>query len=408
MNIVEEACAFAEKAKSMSKEILQEAMKALPKSVQEAYLEMCRSAYFVPENEVVGSRKEVFSPSGKYKLVISEFSTKPGSWSYSQGVVYGKDNDKPIAIVQRNYHSFPNLFIEGHPKGDFLVCGKDYQGQTIIELTTGQRRDLMSDGSDKGWGFCWASYTFDVPNCLLVVCGCHWACPYEHRFYDFSDPMSDWSEVKPNDRIDADERKDPELDADGTMRAFKTRYTDDDDEMTDEERAKLPNEPIVDVILTYKRAGLEFKLVEEWVSDYEEDSRIKRAEWERKDREWVANFKATDPLYLAYALLVKGSDVSPQDYYEGCGKTYEGWGDGWSGNERRWCRRIIAHKGLKGPAVDLEWAVDTGPIKLVFFRDGKSDGHQFFEHSVDGMNLAFERAKEYSELIWSAHKRGAE
>ncbi len=365
---------------------------------------MRKESHFAPENEVKDSRKEILSPSGKYKLIFSSFTTGPGSWNYSQGVVYRKDDDQPIATVQRNYGAFPKLFVEGHANGhDYLVCGEDYQGQTVIELDTGKRRDLMSDGSEKGFGFCWAAYTFDAPNQLLVVDGCHWACPYEHRFYDFSDPMNGWPEIELDDeRVDADEKKAPELDPDGTMRCFMTRYTDDDDddednETADEEKAKRLKDPIVDVVRTYKREGLKFKLVEEWVSDYEKDRQVKREAWERKDREWTANFKATDPLYLVYADLVKDPALSPEEYMS-IGQTYDGWSDDWKGKERRWCRRIITHKGKTGPTVDLEWAVDTGPIKLVFYRDGKSDGHKFFEHSVEGMTQAFAAAKEYSPI----------
>lgn len=401
MDALTQAKAFFEKWKDASwSEELREAYAAVSKEVQKLFDKMRKDAHFDPTNEVVDSRRETLSPSGKYKLVVSRFTTGPGTWNYSQGVVYRKDDDKPIATVQRNYGAFPNLFIEGHANGhDYLICGEDYQGQTVVELDTGKRRDLMSDGSEKGWGFCWAAYTYNAPNQLVVVDGCHWACPYEHRFYDFSDPMEKgWPEVEPDERVDADEKKEPELDDDGTMRCFMTRYIEDEDheEDTDEEKAKVPPAPIVDVVRTYKRDGLKFKLVEEWVSDYEKDRRKKREEWQRKDAEWTANFKATDPLYLAYAELVKDPALSPEDYMS-VGQTYDDWSKGsdWTGKEKRWCRRIITHKGKTGPTVDLEWAVETGPIKLVLYRDGKSDGHKFFEHSVEGMGAAFAAAKEY-------------
>lgn len=398
MNVLEQAQAFFEKAREMTREALDEATKLLPKDVQKAYWKLRKASYFAPENEIEGSRKEILSPSGKYKLMVSHFSTGPNTWSYSQGVVYRKDDDKPIATVQRNYGSFPNLFIEAHPNGhDYVVCGEDYQGATIIELDTGKRLDLMSDGSNKGVGFCWASYEYNAPNEVLIVCGCIWACPYEHRFYDFSDPMSGWPEIKPEQHIEADEQREPELDLDGTLRCFMTRYIEDEDheEDTDEEKAKVPPAPIVDVLRTYKREGLRFKLVEEWISDYEKDRQKKREEWERKDREWTANFKATDPLYLTYAELVEDPELSPEDYH-GVGITYDGWGGDWKGNEKRWCRRIVSHKGKTGLTIDLEWAVETGPIKLVRYRDGDSAGDKFFEHSTEGMKQAFAYAKEFA------------
>lgn len=398
MNALERAQDFLAKSESMDHDDLRAAYDALPAEVKKLYRKLQKDKHFDPKNAVLDKRREVMSPSGKYKLVITPFATGPSSWNYSQGIVYRKGDDTPIAEVRRNYGAFPNLFIEGHPNGhDYLVCGEDYQGQTVVELDTGKRRDALSDGTDKGAGFCWAAYTFNAPNQILVVDGCHWACPYEFRFYDFSDPMSGWPQIQTEEWVDVDDKRPPELSDDGTLKCFKTRYDDDDDddEATDEEKGRKDHAPIVDVIQTYKRDGLKFNLVEEWVSDYEKDRRKKREEWERKDAEWTANFKATDPLYLAYAELVKDPAMSPEEYMS-VGITYDGWGDEWKGREKRWCRRIVKHTGKTGPTVDLEWAVETGPIKLVLYRDGKSDGHKFFEHSVEGMKAAFATAKEYA------------
>lgn len=35
----------------------------------------------------------------------------------------------------------------------------------------------------------------------------------------------------------------------------------------------------------------------------------------------------------------------------------------------------------------------TGPIKLVIYRDGKSAGEQFFDHSAEAMHEAFDYVK---------------
>jgi hypothetical protein len=401
MDTVAQAKTFFEVAKKLTRDALLEAVKLLPEEVQKTFWKIRRASFFDPKNEAEGSRKEILSPSGKYKLVTAGFTTGKGSWNYTQGVVYRKDDDKPIATVQRNYSRFPHLFIENHPKGDFLVCGEDYQGQTVVDLTSGTRRDLMSDGSDKGWGFCWSSYTYSAPNQILIVDGCFWGAPYEYRFHDFSDPMSGWPQIETEEHVDADEKKEPELDPDGTLRCYQTRYVEDEDheDDSDEEKAKVPPEPIVDVLRTYKRDGMKFKLIEEFVSDYEKDRRRRNVEAEARFQAWKENFKATDPLYLVYAEMVKDPALSPEEHM-GIGQTYETWskGSNWAGQEKRWCRRIITHKGKTGSTVDLEWAVDTGPIKLVFYRDGASAGHTFFEHSGEGMKQAFAAAKEFANV----------
>lgn len=143
--------------------------------------------YFVPEN-ALPNPKEHCSPSGKYLLRITGYSTKPGCWNYSRGEIF-RGSEK-IADVKRNYHAFPFAWVEGHPKGDFFLGGEDYQGQTIVELDTGKRVDTEPDDRmQKGWGFCWASIHPSPDKKVIAVDGCYWACPYEVVLFDFREPM---------------------------------------------------------------------------------------------------------------------------------------------------------------------------------------------------------------------------
>ena len=141
---------------------------------------------FAAEN--AGESKEHLSPAGKYRLVVTTYQTGEGYWNYTQGKVYR--GEKCLAEVRRNYHQFPFTFIEGHKNGhDYLVCGEDYQGQTVIELDTGERVDYRPAAAKKGHGFCWAYYKPSPDGTLMAVNGCIWACPYENHVYDFAEPM---------------------------------------------------------------------------------------------------------------------------------------------------------------------------------------------------------------------------
>jgi len=92
---------------------------------------MEKTDFFVPENADVSRRKEYLSPSGKYKLVLTPFKTQEGCWSYTQGLVY--EGDRLITEVQRDYSSFPFAWIDPHVNGgSYLICGENYQGQTVI------------------------------------------------------------------------------------------------------------------------------------------------------------------------------------------------------------------------------------------------------------------------------------
>jgi hypothetical protein len=330
------------------------------------------------EKALIDKRTEHLSPSGRYRLVITPFETKPDCWNYTQGLVYKAESDSPIAEIQRNYSHFPFLWVEEHPNGHaYLICGSDYQGQTVIELDTGKRRDCLSDGAEEGYGFCWAAYEFNASSQILVVSGCIWACPYEYRFYDFSDPMEGWPEIVSDTCID-DWEKWPTVVPDGTIHCYQPRMTEDGD----------PADEIV-ATQTFKREGLKLVLVSEWVSEDEQKRRIKHAQAMKEYNERLATFRSSDPLYLACQELLKDPLLTP-DSYEGIGITYPGWCPFFEGEEQRMCHRIIQGGNH---TVDLEWAMVSGPIKLQVWKDGNHFEDKFFAHSVKGMHEAFEYAK---------------
>lgn len=323
------------------------------------------------------------SPSGRYSLSIEQRPTKPGCWNHTVGSV--SNGETQIATVNRNYSSFPFLWIEAHPNGhDYLVCGEDYQGQTVIELDTGKRRDYVPDDAKQGVGFCWVSCRFDVGSMILVADGCIWAAPYEYRFYDFADPMSGWPEIESDRWIDADQKW-PVVGPDGIICCYQTESVDDDDDGREGPTASIQR---------FIRDGHKLVCVDEWVSDAEKARRAEREESQRRYDSAMAEYRSSDQLYLTYIELLKDTSIKP-DPYEGVGVTYSSWCPHWSGNERRMCRRLLSGRSDK-LAIDLEWAAKTGPIKLQIFRDGNRSETRWFDHSTQGMHAAFAAAKELS------------
>lgn len=308
--------------------------------------------FFKPKNAQTDRRYEVLSPSGKYKLVVTPFSTKKGSWNYTQGLVFTQGNDAPIAEVRRNYSSFPFLFIEEHPNGhDFLVCGEDYQGQTVIELDTGRRKDYLPEEAKDGVGFCWAAYTFDRDSQILVVDGCFWAGPYQYNFYDFSNPMDGWPELMPKDEegkgvwVDS-EGKAPTIE-DDQITTYETHNLDADSMDVEEEDER--HEVVARRV--FKREGLVLVQQSYWISEEEQARRKAREEAQAAYEAKLAKWKAEDPLYLAHRELLKDPKLTPEKHASR-GITYEGWCPHFDGKEGRWCQRIVMkHKTY---TVDLE------------------------------------------------------
>jgi hypothetical protein len=135
-------------------------------------------------------RGSYVSPSGTYQLVVHVATAQDSDWKYSVGhisTVHGQH----ITTIERNYGAFPFTWIESHPNGhDYLVCGEDYQGQTLVELDTGERVDYRPDEAEAGTGFCWAAHYVSHDRRFLAVDGCYWACPYELVIFNFSTPMT--------------------------------------------------------------------------------------------------------------------------------------------------------------------------------------------------------------------------
>jgi hypothetical protein len=329
------------------------------------------------------SEEELLSDSGRYKVVV----TYGGSWA-SRGLVFRVGEDKPIADIQRNYSSFPATFIENHPNGHpYLIGGANYQGSTVIELDTGRRRDFVPEEAKEGFGFCWAEHRFDAATQLLIVDGCFWACPYMYCFYDFSDPMErGWPQLDFEGALS--DGKWPEISADGIVRTYEVEPEPDDAE----EDVPVEQRGIAE-ISTYRRKGNELRFVSRWLSQARQEQNRKRAANERANEAWETEYKATDPLYLEYKRQLTEPGLSPENYM-GFGVTHESWCSTFKGNERRWCRRIITEGRC---TVELEWAVKTGPIKLVIVTNGKDRSDIFFDHSAKAMVEAFECAKQLAK-----------
>lgn len=131
--------------------------------------------------------EEIVQLSDKYTLTIQTYKQGEQYWSYTRGLIKTSTGEL-IFDIKRNYSDFWYKFIEHFNGNDYLLCGEDYQGYNILNLTTKQNHKYMTEDADKGFGFCWASVTPSPGNKKIMVDGCIWACPYQTKIYDFTDP----------------------------------------------------------------------------------------------------------------------------------------------------------------------------------------------------------------------------
>ena len=128
------------------------------------------------------------SPTGEYQLEIATFSTGPNSWEYSRGIVTRVSDGRLLADIKRNYGHFWYCWI-AHPNGkEYLLCGEDYQGYSVLNLSEERCSVHFPEEGYQGFGFCWTKVTPSPDRLVLAVFGCYWACPYGVALYDFQNP----------------------------------------------------------------------------------------------------------------------------------------------------------------------------------------------------------------------------
>ncbi len=145
-------------------------------------------SYFNQNNLIVDSTENINSPSNKYVLTIEEYTTKEGAWTYTRGLVKEISTGAIIADVKRNYSHFWYSWCLHENGNEYLLCGEDYQGQTVVNLTMNKVVNHFPSEGLKGTGFCWVDAYPSPDTKIIAVEGCIWACPYEIISYDFSEP----------------------------------------------------------------------------------------------------------------------------------------------------------------------------------------------------------------------------
>jgi hypothetical protein len=163
---------------------------AVAGEVSASYAERRREieARFATGELIADRRKVADSPSGMHRLTLDYYQRGPGTWAYSRGVVSDTRTGRVIADVKRNFSHFWYSWVNHANGNEYLLCGEDYQGQTVVNLASGRVRSCFPESGFAGHGFCWTAAYPSPDSRTLAVEGCYWACPYDVVFFDFSTP----------------------------------------------------------------------------------------------------------------------------------------------------------------------------------------------------------------------------
>ena len=123
------------------------------------------------------------SPCGRYRLETEEFGTDDGR-EVVVATVQRTEDAQELATVRRNdSRCFYGWMQQGNRS--FLLFPEDLEGQTVIELATGDVAGFASRNDP----FIWTEFHASPDQQKLAVVGCYWACPCQVTVYDFRCPM---------------------------------------------------------------------------------------------------------------------------------------------------------------------------------------------------------------------------
>lgn len=410
--------------------------------------------YFVPENAQLGRQHTLSSPSGRYILVTTPYGTKAGSWNYTLGEVYRvpvfpETERVKVAEVRRNYSSMWHCWVENHPLTgqDYLVTGEDYQGFTIINLTAGVLTSHIPDAAFQGFGWCPTSAEvlngFQGKGLALKVEGCYWACPYEYRIYDFSNPDSpDFFEEGLRDltaNISLDCDSSTELTVEGEnliLTEFESRFTptgewekeispklgefhkadhlarksgiqEDIDRAKNEMGAQYSiyygegtdglweKVPFSRKTYTLGENGLfDEESVQEWKSARAMQAEAAQEAWEVRDKAKFEQVLAEEPIYQGI------KEAFPADYAKRTGRTFQSQISRWDGDDNPFHLSVrIGSLSEERPYPDrtasLNWGAEHGLLKMELWTRGKGHTTHTFARTPGGLMEALASAQEH-------------
>ncbi len=156
--------------------------------MDDRYLERRKNIekHFIPANKIAESSKKEVSLSGNFQLEAYEY--RVNLRRYTRGVVTKISNGAVIADIKRNFGNFWHIWIQ-HPNGDeYLLCGEDYQGYSVVNLTSEKYHVYFPEDGYKGLGFCWREVYPSPDGLTLAVKGCYWGWNDDLVFLDFRTP----------------------------------------------------------------------------------------------------------------------------------------------------------------------------------------------------------------------------
>lgn len=138
---------------------------------------------YTPSNLIPNKPDVNWSPTRRYRLVVEQY--RAGDTHYTRGKVYRDKN--LIADIKRTHCSFPFAWTAQHDD-EYLLCGEDNQGYTVVDLERGETITHIDDNAKDGFGFRWMEIRPSPNGKLLAVSGNYFHGMSSTVIYNFAHP----------------------------------------------------------------------------------------------------------------------------------------------------------------------------------------------------------------------------
>lgn len=127
------------------------------------------------------------APSGRCTLTVFRYCHQEGDGLLflSKGVL--RFDDDMLIEIKRDHDYFQYTWLE-HPTGEYLICGEDYQGYSVVDLKSRSVQHFVPEEAYLGGGFVWMEPYATSNGSILAVEGYFLGGPYQVVFYDVSQP----------------------------------------------------------------------------------------------------------------------------------------------------------------------------------------------------------------------------
>jgi dipeptidyl aminopeptidase/acylaminoacyl peptidase len=153
------------------------------------YIEKIRAEFKKDFEEQIfqkGEFESFLSTSKKFRADITNFWLKEPNLELAKVEVYDQTTNEKLFDFFVNESRFFHGWLTKNDI-EYLICAEDiFGGQTVVDLTN---RKIVGY-SPKEDGFIWTDFHLSPDGKTLATIGCHWACPYVIRLFDFTDPMT--------------------------------------------------------------------------------------------------------------------------------------------------------------------------------------------------------------------------